>query len=75
MVGSSRASISNKSSESLEGIHNSSIDLILTDPPYFDNLSYSQLSDFYLAWQQSMGMAEPPYDNQSHAAPIKENLA
>ena len=37
------------------------IDLILTDPPYFDNLSYSELSDFYLAWHQVLGIAEPPY--------------
>mgnify|MGYP002682144406 FL=1 len=73
--GSSRASISTKTSESLEGIPDGSIDLILTDPPYFDNLSYSELSDFYLAWHQSLGMAEPPYDNPAIAAPIKENLA
>ena len=27
-----------------------SVDLILTDPPYYDNLAYSELSDFYYAW-------------------------
>jgi adenine-specific DNA methylase len=73
--GSSRASISTKTSENLEGIPDGSINLILTDPPYFDNLSYSELSDFYLAWHQSLGVAEPPYDNPALAAPIKENLA
>lgn len=73
--GSSRASISTKSSEDLEGIPDGSIDLILTDPPYFDNLSYSELSDFYLAWHQSLGIAEPPYDDMTLPAPIKENLA
>ena len=73
--GSSRASISTKTSENLEGIPDGTIDLILTDPPYFDNLSYSELSDFYLAWHQSLGVAEPPYDNPTLAAPIKENLA
>ena len=72
---SSRASISTKTSENLEGIPDGSVDLILTDPPYFDNLSYSELSDFYLAWHQSLGVAEPPYDNPTLAAPIKENLA
>jgi len=35
--GSSRASISTKTSESLEGILDGSNNLILTDPPYFDN--------------------------------------
>ncbi len=73
--GSSRASISTKTSENLEGIPDGSIDLILTDPPYFDNLSYSELSDFYLAWHQSLGVAEPPYDDTTLPAPIKENLA
>ena len=73
--GSSRASISTKSSEDLREIPDGSIDLILTDPPYFDNLSYSELSDFYLAWHQSLGIAEPPYDDRSMAAPIKTNLA
>jgi adenine-specific DNA methylase len=73
--GSYRASITTKSSEKIDEIPNCSIDLILTDPPYFDNLSYSELSDFYLVWQQSLGMAEPPYDNQALAAPIRENLA
>ena len=73
--GSSRASISTQTSENLEGILGDSIGLILTDPPYFDNLSYSELSDFYLAWHQSLGVAEPPYDNPALAAPIRENLA
>lgn len=75
LSGSSRASISTKSSESLQEIPDDSIDLILTDPPYFDNLSYSELSDFYLAWHQSLGIAEPPYDERSMSAPIKTNLA
>jgi len=73
--GSSRACISTKTSEELQGIPDCSIDLILTDPPYFDNLSYSELSDFYLAWHQSLGIAEPPYDERSMPAPIKTNLA
>lgn len=75
LAGLSRSSISTKSSEDLLGIPDGVIDLILTDPPYFDNLSYSELSDFYLAWHQSLGVAEPPYDNRSIAAPIKTNLA
>jgi putative DNA methylase len=75
LAGSSRASIATKSSEDLEGIPDGSIDLILTDPPYFDNLSYSELSDFYLAWHQSLRVAEPPYDNSTLHAPIEWNLS
>lgn len=28
-----------------------SIDWIVTDPPFFDNVHYSELADFFLAWQ------------------------
>lgn len=73
--GSSRASIVTRTSEDLQGIPDKSIDLILTDPPYFDNISYSELSDFYLAWHQSLGIAEPPYNDSSKSSPIKANLA
>jgi len=43
-------------SRRLRGIHDGSIDLILTDPPYFDNIAYSELSDFYLPWLQAFGL-------------------
>jgi putative DNA methylase len=29
---------------------NASFDAILTDPPYYDNVSYSNLSDFFFVW-------------------------
>lgn len=29
-----------------------SIDLIVTDPPFFDNVNYSELADFFYSWQQ-----------------------
>ena len=28
------------------------MDLVLTDPPFFDNVHYSELADFFYAWQQ-----------------------
>ena len=40
----------NRSSTDLSPIADHSVDLVLTDPPYFDNLSYSELSDFYHVW-------------------------
>ncbi len=46
-----------------------------SDPPYFDNVSYSELSDFYLAWQQALGIADGTYADVHQAAPIEENLA
>jgi putative DNA methylase len=39
-----------------------SIDLIVTDPPFFDNVHYSELADFFYAWQQLAGTTgrKPP---------------
>jgi len=34
------------------GLPDGSIDLIVTDPPFFDNVHYSELADFFFAWQQ-----------------------
>ena len=48
--GNARCLLINKSSEELSSLKNSTIDLILTDPPYYDNLSYSELADFYYVW-------------------------
>lgn len=46
--------ILNRSSTDLSPIADDSIDLVLTDPPYFDNLSYSELSDFYHVWLRKL---------------------
>ena len=29
-----------------------SVDIVLTDPPFFDNVHYSELADFFFVWQQ-----------------------
>lgn len=42
--------ILNQTSENLCNIRDDSIDIILTDPPYYDNLAYSELSSFYYVW-------------------------
>ena len=34
------------------GLPDRSVDLIVTDPPFFDNVHYSELADFFFAWQQ-----------------------
>jgi len=36
----------------LTGLPDQSIDFIVTDPPFFDNVHYSELADFFYAWQQ-----------------------
>jgi putative DNA methylase len=34
------------------GLDDASIDFIVTDPPFFDNVHYSELADFFFAWQR-----------------------
>ena len=42
--------ISCKSADSLDHIPNASIDVIVMDPPYYDNVMYAELSDFFYVW-------------------------
>ena len=73
--GTAGAAIKTASSAEISALPASCIDLILSDPPYLDNVSYSELSDFYLAWLQRLGVMEPPYDDCERPAPLLENLA
>lgn len=44
------AIIKQASSTSLEHLAESSIDLVITDPPFGDNIQYAELSDFFYVW-------------------------
>ncbi len=39
---------------SISKLQPKSIDLIVTDPPFFDNVHYSELADFFYSWQKLM---------------------
>ena len=39
-----------RTSETLSDFPDKSIDAVITDPPYFDNVMYSELSDFFYVW-------------------------
>lgn len=43
------------------GLADQSVDIVATDPPFFDNVHYSELADFFYAWRQigSRGAADP----------------
>ena len=34
------------------GLRSGSVDAVVTDPPFFDNVHYSQLADFFHVWQR-----------------------
>ena len=42
------------------------MDAIITDPPYFDNLDYAELGDFYYQWLRIAMDQEPPF-NRRHS--------
>jgi putative DNA methylase len=33
------------------GLQHGSVDFVITDPPFFDNVHYSELADFFYSWQ------------------------
>lgn len=39
-----------QSSEDLSFLPDRSVDAVITDPPYFDNVQYSELADFFYVW-------------------------
>jgi adenine-specific DNA methylase len=66
------AKIVQADSRNLEFLEDSSIDLVLTDPPYFDNFAYSELSDFFLPWLQLLKII--PHSDRTDWG-INRNLA
>jgi putative DNA methylase len=40
------------------GLPARSVDLVVTDPPFFDNVHYSELADFFFAWRQLTAKSE-----------------
>lgn len=45
-------SIINGSGVHIEPVKDKSVDLVCMDPPYYDNVQYSELSDYYYVWQK-----------------------
>jgi putative DNA methylase len=51
-------------------------DAVITDPPYYDNISYADLSDFFYGWlQQSIGHLYPEHLAGPLTPKVKEAVA
>jgi adenine-specific DNA methylase len=49
-----------KSGDHLDHIEENTIDLVVMDPPYYDNVMYAELSDFFYVWlKRTAGYVEP----------------
>ena len=44
--------IKSQTSEDLSFIPDRSVDAVITDPPYYDNVMYSEIADFFYVWQR-----------------------
>lgn len=42
--------------ERLAHVKGGSIDVVLSDPPYYDNIEYSSLADFFAPWLEYLGL-------------------
>jgi len=50
-----KGSIHLGSARSLAFLADSSVDVVMTDPPYFDNIAYSELAQFFAPWLKALG--------------------
>jgi len=49
-----------KSADALDHVGDGSVDLVVVDPPYYDNVMYAELSDFFYVWlKRTAGLVFP----------------
>ena len=72
--------LSCKSGDALDHIADASIDCVVMDPPYYDNVMYAELSDFFYVWlKRTAGQVYPELfrrqltdkDNEAVANPAR----
>ena len=71
-----------KSGDALDHLAEGCVDTIVMDPPYYDNVMYAELSDFFYVWlKRTVGQVMPDYfrriltdkENEAVANPAKFN--
>lgn len=69
-----------KSADRLDHLKNNTVDMIIMDPPYYDNVMYAELSDFFYVWlKRTAGLVFPELfkrgltdkENEAVANPVK----
>ncbi len=49
-----------KSADALDHLEDGAVDLVVVDPPYYDNVMYAELSDFFYVWlKRTAGLVFP----------------
>jgi putative DNA methylase len=62
----------NGDSSHLPNIPDETVDFVITDPPYFDNIHYSELSNFFYVWLQTY--LQHPYFLAEHVPTQQEAI-
>ncbi|MBV8857803.1 MAG: hypothetical protein JOZ02_12790 [Acidobacteria bacterium] len=63
------------SGRAIEPVPDKSVDAVITDPPYFDFVHYSELSDFFYAWLAPVLRGEYEYftpPDSSHTSEVQD---
>ncbi|MDE0094452.1 MAG: DUF1156 domain-containing protein [Gammaproteobacteria bacterium] len=77
---SNNIQVSCKSADRLDHVASDSVDLVVMDPPYYDNVMYAELSDFFYVWlKRTAGYVYPDLfrrtltdkDNEAVSNPIR----
>lgn len=70
------ASVVNRGSATDTSYETNFFDAIITDPPYYDNVSYSNLSDFFYVWlKRNIGHLYPEHFSSQLTPKKKEAIA
>lgn len=56
-------------------IPSASVDAVITDPPFFDNVHYSQLADFFFVWQRHVQGSNGATSTRSNEEVQNEDVA
>jgi len=67
-----RILLENSDARDLGWLKDHTVDIVLTDPPYYDNISYSELSDFYYVWIRDF--VNWPSKNVCKHTPMRRSL-
>ena len=55
-----QASVTCGTARDLGFLADETVDLVLTDPPYLDNIAYSELAEFFLPWLELLKVVDDP---------------
>ena len=78
--GAKPVQVSCKSADRMDHIASDSVDLVVMDPPYYDNVMYAELSDFFYVWlKRTAGNVYPDLfrrtltdkDNEAVSNPVR----